>query len=434
MSHWAGILSDMLKPLRASSPPVSVENRSSCKLPLLALLLVVLGAVFACIEQRPPCGDDSECRHGRICLDGFCQWLGAQPNGEVTQRDGSDRDSSDRDIPGRDTPADRPTDSPEDIIDEDLQSPPPDIREEEVCCDCCGEECCECCGIIPCCGCPEPCPIECAGCPCSPDHPDGECPLGWECVGGECIWLCGNGTLDAPEECDDGNHEYEECGCSEPFCTVCGPMCEWEEVRVTFPDSVFDIEEVSTLEDAFGGLWETSEVVSHDAVVLWFDTCALPPEASWRVEVVEVLAMIPVSEFDDYPDDVRLAIEVFDGVRPDELEPFTLTQTLRIDELEWTRETLTDPATTDYLDFYAAWWAFDFTDVIVEGMDNTRITVGVWWPDTTDYPLVGYSNFNLSCERNWTVHGDGPWQHNSDVSDLCSWPMLRVEVRGINQP
>lgn len=381
---------------------------------MLALLLATLMALFACIEQRPPCSVDTECRHGRLCIDGFCQWPGSQPNGEVTRRD----------VTHRDTPSDAPTDSPE------------DIPEGLVCCDCCGEECCECCGIQPCCGCQEPCPIECAGCPCSPGHPDGECPLGWECDNGECIWLCGNGVVNAPEECDDGNQEYEECGCSEPFCTVCGPMCEWEEVRVTFPDSVFDIEEVSTLEDAFGGFDMFGRTISHDAVELWFDTCALPPEASWRVEVVDVLAMIPVSQFDDYPNNVRVAIEVFDGVRPDILEPFTLTQTLRIDELDWTRETLTSPSNTEFYDFYAAWWSFDFRDVIVDGMDNTRITVGVWWPDATDYPLVGYSNYNLACERNWTVYDDGPWQLNSesDTYDSCSWPMLRVEVRGINPP
>ena len=40
--------------------------------------------------------------------------------------------------------------------------------------------------------------------------------------------LCGDGELQEPEECDDGNNALETCAYGEPSCEVCAPNCKLE--------------------------------------------------------------------------------------------------------------------------------------------------------------------------------------------------------------
>ena len=196
----------------------------------------------------------------------------------------------------------------------------------------------------------------------------------------------------------------------------------------------FDIEEVSTLEDAAGGddLWWWA-----DAVVLDYDTESLPEGGAWRVLSIDVLAMIPQSQFDNYPTEQELAVEVYSQGEPDTSEPWwDLTQTLEPSLLDWEQHTLTQPTElATETDYHRAWWRFDFSELTYgQGAQNPEFVVGIRWPDESG-PEVAYSAFNRPCDRNWTVFaGESQWEHNSDQplgpsqSDGCSWPMFRVNT------
>lgn len=199
----------------------------------------------------------------------------------------------------------------------------------------------------------------------------------------------------------------------------------------TFDDSSFDIEEVSVLEDAMG------EVNVHDAIVIDYDVSSLAETATWRVGSVDALIMVPQSQFEQYPDSITLAVEVFDASSPTLATPWVVEQVLNKADLVWEDVTLTSPDLQTELTQKQAWWSFDFTDVIPEsGMTSTTYVVGLYWR-AGNLPSVGYSNFNRPCDRNWTDYSDGlGWILNSErftglgtpQPNSCNWPMLRVNV------
>lgn len=191
----------------------------------------------------------------------------------------------------------------------------------------------------------------------------------------------------------------------------------------------FDIEAVSVLQDAQGypGM--------HDAVILDFDRTALPADASWRVKSVDILPMITRAAFHGFVDGQQISVEIFDGDNP-QAERYVVTQTFQKADLTWEDVTLTD-STTAWDPFQtSAWWTFDFSDVIPSsGLSGGKYLAGVVW-DTSAQPTLGYSNFNLACDKNWTDWADGlGWKHNAgQYGNLeCSWPMMRVELEVLQQ-
>ena len=196
-------------------------------------------------------------------------------------------------------------------------------------------------------------------------------------------------------------------------------------------DSTFDIEEVSTLEDAMG------LPTGHDAVVLDYDASSLPVGGTWRVSSVDILLMIPSSQFEYYPTNIKLSVEVFDGENPSTAPRWTVTQTVDVTKLDWQTINLNRPDRATEPQQRTAWWRFDFSTAIPEeGMNSTTFVVGAAW-SSSSLPTIGYSNFNRPCDRNWTLYDitEG-WVLNSEREDLfglvdpnsCNWPMLRVNV------
>lgn len=189
----------------------------------------------------------------------------------------------------------------------------------------------------------------------------------------------------------------------------------------------FDIEEASTLEDAqaYPGM--------HDAVILDYDASGLAADATWRVKTVEIQPMIAFVDFASQSDGQQVTVEIWDADDPQSTTPYVVTQTFRKDELTWEDVTLTDASTALYPSQRKAWWSFDFTDVIpTTGLTGPEYLVSVAWSGD-GLPTVGYSNFNNSCDRNWTDYADGSgWQLNNGGFE-CSWPMLRVSLEVLQQ-
>jgi len=190
----------------------------------------------------------------------------------------------------------------------------------------------------------------------------------------------------------------------------------------------FDIEAVSTLQDAAG------YADARDAVVLDYDDSAIGPDDTWRITRVDVLAMVPERFFEVYEGGDVLRVDVWDAERPEGDGAWFVEQAIDPSALNW--ETVTLPSDANWAsqtgDFAQrrAWMPFDFTELTdVEGMTAGRYTVSVSW-GREGLPTIGYSNFNLACSQNWTDYGDGQWTLNSADGDgaECSWPMLRVEV------
>lgn len=191
----------------------------------------------------------------------------------------------------------------------------------------------------------------------------------------------------------------------------------------------FDIEEVSVLQDASGypGM--------HDAVIMEYDTSALAEDAAWRVKGIDIMPMIAASEFGFFVDGQQVTVEVFDANNPDG-ERWAVTQTFRKVEHDWEDVILTNPTIAYDPEQKFTWWTFDFSGVIpTSGMTSSEYLVGVVW-DNSAQPALGYSNFNLECDKNWTDYADGlGWQHNQGQSGNleCSWPMMRVEAEVLQQ-
>jgi hypothetical protein len=193
---------------------------------------------------------------------------------------------------------------------------------------------------------------------------------------------------------------------------------------------LFDIEEVSTLQDAVSysvANW------THDAVLLNFDDTQLEPEQTWRVSAVEILVLISEAHFEYFTDGQEINIIVFDASNPTMSQPWTMTKQIVRSEHNWIDYTLPQDAwhASLYGEFAqkGVWLRFDTTTVIPEsGMTSGNFIVGVMW-NPPGMVKVGYSNFNQDCERNWSDYGSG-WELNSLNPEYfgCSWPMLHVEI------
>ena len=192
--------------------------------------------------------------------------------------------------------------------------------------------------------------------------------------------------------------------------------------------SGFDIEEVSVLQDAAG------YPDSRDAVVLHYDTASLGPTDTWRITQIELLAMIPERYFDSYTGGDVLHVDVWNQDHPEGKADWSVGVAIDPATLDWSPLTL--PADAYWagqrgeLKQEQAWMPFDFASVIPEtGMASGDYSVAVTWA-SEGLPTIGYSNFNLPCNRNWTDYGDHTWVLNSDDGDkdTCSWPMMRVQV------
>ena len=191
--------------------------------------------------------------------------------------------------------------------------------------------------------------------------------------------------------------------------------------------NAFDVEEVSVLQDAAG------YAGARDAIIMEFDSGDFAPDEGWRVVSVEVMAMIPSWLFDIYGDDADLAIEVYDAADPNSTTPWVVNQTIRKADWEWREVTLPfDSATagqTGDFDQMSAWIKYDFmTQIPEEGMTSDQYLVSVAWDDFSTIG-VGYSNFNLACDKNWTDWGDGFTLNSTTAgANECSWPMFRLEL------
>lgn len=190
----------------------------------------------------------------------------------------------------------------------------------------------------------------------------------------------------------------------------------------------FDVDRVSVLQDAAG------YPNNRDAVVMNFDNSGLEEGESWRVTQVEILAMIPEKYFDTYEGGDTLRVDIWDADHPEGQADWSVERELDPSALEWSKVTLPKDAfwasQRGELNQRRAWMAFDFASVIPdEGLSSGDYTVGVKWFES-GLPTIGYSNFNLACNKNWTDYGDHTWVLNSADGDKnqCSWPMMRVQT------
>ena len=101
----------------------------------------------------------------------------------------------------------------------------------------------------------------------------------------------------------------------------------------------FDIEEYSSLEDAF------ALAGVQDAIILDFNQPNLQTDETWRIKSIDVLAMVPNSMFNMFPDTYELTVEIYPGESPNNATPYTLTQAMVMNELDWETVTLNNPAT-----------------------------------------------------------------------------------------
>ena len=204
-------------------------------------------------------------------------------------------------------------------------------------------------------------------------------------------------------------------------------------------EPAFDIEDVSTLEDATGSqfAWFVSDGVMLDVP----DYDSLPEGAQWRVLSVDVLLAVPASQYEgtsnqSTPWDIsRLRVDIIDGSDPNDSSATTWykQQQLSPTTLEWETHRFEDTAgLVSEADYYTGWWNFSFA-AATSGMfiEGDQYFVGLTWPDY-EHPEVGYSYFNRPCSANWQINdGQDYWTQNSTTSsdpDSCSWPMFRVNT------
>jgi hypothetical protein len=188
----------------------------------------------------------------------------------------------------------------------------------------------------------------------------------------------------------------------------------------------FDIEEVSILQDAFG------EPFLRDALIFEKEIDHLQAGEYWRPYSVDIMVMLPVWYFYEYDDSYTLEVEVWDGDNPETSDPFVVQRDIILEEEEWEHIVLpSNAATTSSLEQMRAWLSFDFSEVIPEtGFFNDTYVVGVKWSEQGE-PAIGYSNYELPCNRNWTNYNDGNgWNLNSTIGydSNCSWPMMKISI------
>jgi hypothetical protein len=184
----------------------------------------------------------------------------------------------------------------------------------------------------------------------------------------------------------------------------------------------FDIEEVSDLQDAFG------LPMVRDGLTLEVSDAFTKDDRTWRPVGVDVLVMYPDWFFDFYDDSNVLKVSVYDSASPEGSAPFTVTRKIEKSALSWTPLRLPEDAdwSGENRDQMSAWIHFDFSDLTpLEGFNSDRYFVAVEWDDY-GFPNVGYSNFELSCQQNWTDYGAGAWKQNT--GDDCSWPMFKIDI------
>ena len=198
----------------------------------------------------------------------------------------------------------------------------------------------------------------------------------------------------------------------------------------TEESNAFDIEDVSTLQDAMSG---TDCNCLGDAVVIDWSGEGLASDVTWRVSSVEILIMIPEDLVSSFQDGNTMRVSVYDADNPLDVAPYVQELEVNRVDLFWDAYTLAENAAHAGVDGefeqVGAWMPFDFREIIpATGMSSRKFLVGVEWPEPKDI-AVGYSNFNRSCSYNWTNYGDG-WIRNSERanSSECSWPMMRIHV------
>jgi len=190
-------------------------------------------------------------------------------------------------------------------------------------------------------------------------------------------------------------------------------------------DTDFELEEVSALESMQG-----AQSCARDAVVVTYDRSNLAPGDTWRVLTVDVLLMVDVVKGPTSLGNVPLTVEIFESSDPRTGRSWSVTQWIDPDALAW--ELVTLSYSGEDLEMYRAWWTFDFSEVIPkDGMDTVDYVAGVQWEELVD-PLIGYSQFDRPCDRNWTIYNNEPnqWIFNGEwsTSSNCSWPMFRIQT------
>ena len=195
-----------------------------------------------------------------------------------------------------------------------------------------------------------------------------------------------------------------------------------EEDDCVESSTAFDIEEVSTLQDAFG----LPQV--RDGLTLTVDGSNIQQGRTWRPISVQILVMYPTWYFDFYDDSNALTVDFYPSSSPGGSLPLSKTVQIRKSALNW--EPMLLPANADWSgddrEQMAAWLEFDLSDLGAEdGYTSTDYFVSLGW-DSIGFPNVGYSNFELSCTQNWTDYGNGSYVQNSGQD--CSWPMLKIEI------
>lgn len=218
------------------------------------------------------------------------------------------------------------------------------------------------------------------------------------------------------------------CGEDEVILSLC--QAESDALRV---------DQISTLENAL----RSAEL--HDAPTVKV-AAPDPAEGRWvsrRVREVQVLLMQPKLE-SARVQRPTLTVEVFASADPRTGERWALTQEADPSALAWFDIQLTDPASTPHRDFEAAWWRFDFSELIpTDAAPQEAYVVSVAWPAGNQGAIIGYSNFDLSCQGLWGIYpasyglpkpGGGVYTSEDGWIDVgsggaqCSYPMLRVEV------
>ena len=222
-------------------------------------------------------------------------------------------------------------------------------------------------------------------------------------------------------------HEAGADTAAPPLDEAAEPEAEEEEEDDCVDSSTaFDIEEVSTLQDAFG----LPRV--RDGLSLQLAAGALDGDATWRPVSVQVLVMYPDWLFNSYDDSNTLTVHFYPTRSPTQGRPLSKSIRIRKADLSW--EPLRLPADADWSgddrDQTAAWLEFDLSDLAPEaGYTTLDYFVSLEW-DNIGYPNVGYSNFELNCAQNWTDYGNGQYVQNSGQD--CSWPMFKLEIETLH--
>ena len=132
----------------------------------------------------------------------------------------------------------------------------------------------------------------------------------------------GEGTETTPEtngedpSCEEEGEEEEEGPNNED------PEEEEDEEECSETFINFDIEEVSTLQDAVSysvAGW------SQDAVALNFDDANLGPNQTWRVSAMEILVLISEAHFPHFVDGQEIHIQEYDSSNPNTGNSWTMS-------------------------------------------------------------------------------------------------------------